>query len=298
MSDHRWQGYSHRELFAQINAGPGAAASHGPARRWSELTRALGEVDSGLAAALAGALGGWEGEAADKTRDGIRPLGDWAVQAQEAAEQMRQRAEEQAEFVSKARADMPPPVAITTEDPGTGMSFLTHLFGGQTDYEVQEAQQNAAEQRAFAVMQTYDSSTSANMTSLASFTSPPQVVVDAPPPSSSGGGSHHAPVTITWGATPASGGPGPGSGGARGAGSAAGRSPAGRSSRAPASRSDAGARASGSAASSGTGRGPSRRSREDTEPVDRAVTEEFGQDGGFFDEQQTLSRPVIGGGAD
>lgn len=297
MSDHRWQGHTHGELFQQINEGPGAAASHAPVRRWTELTRALGEIDAGIASALSGALGHWEGDAADSARNGLRPLGDWAVEAQAAAEEMRVRAEQQAEFISKARADMPPPMAVASEDPGTAVSLLTHLFGGQTDYEIDEAKQNAAEQRAFAVMRTYDLSTQGNTTSLATFTPPPQVVVDAPPPSSRGGaGTSHLPITITWGGSPVGGGTGTGGGagtsGGRGAGTATSRGGSSRSGHAPQTRGSGESRAPGGGVG---GRAANRRSRDDAEPVDQTVTEQHGQDGGLFDEQRTLSRPVIGG---
>jgi hypothetical protein len=172
---------------------------------------------------------------------------------------------------------MPPPVAVTSENPGAAVSALVHLFGGQTDYEVQEARQDAAEQRAFAVMRTYDSSTEANTTSLASFSAPPQVVVDAPSaaPGTASRGVAHEPVTITWGSP------------AGGLSSNTGRN---------STRADGGTRPGG--VSRGTGGGPrasSRRERDEAEPVDRSVTEDLGQAGAFFDEQPTLSRPVIGG---
>jgi hypothetical protein len=284
MSDHRWQGYSHHELFDQIHQGPGADGSSHSVRRWTELTRALGEIDTGLAAALAGAMADWQGEAAENARGGLRPLGDWAMQAQQAAEDMRQRAEQQAEFVSKARTDMPPPVTVAAEDPGTAVSVLTHLFGGQTDYEVQEARQDAAEQRAFEVMRTYEASTTANTTSLASFAAPPQVVVDSPPVAPGSGGTvAKSPITISWAPPPPAYGPGPDA--ARDAGRRDGRASA-RGERPMRSGS------SHPPASSST---PKSARRGSDDPVDRKVTEEVGRPGGFFDEHQTLSRPVIGG---
>ncbi|WP_263249439.1 PPE domain-containing protein [Saccharopolyspora rosea] len=291
MGEHRWQGYSHHELFAQIHEGPGPDGSTESVRRWSELTRALGEIDNGLAAAVRSAMAAWQGDAADSARDGLRPLGDWATQAQEAAAVMRERAEQQAQFIAKARSDMPPPVRVTTEDPGTAATLLTHLFGGQTDYELQEAEQNAAEQRAFDVMRTYEASTRSNTTSLASFSPPPQVVVDAPV-TGHGGAATQRPVTISWGAAPAPVPPvaAPGGGGAQGA-AARGES---RGSRGDSrgSRGGAAARRDGGrlAASS---RRPLR--DRDAESVNRQVTEEIGGSGGFFDEPQTLARPVIGG---
>lgn len=285
MSDHRWQGYAHPELFEQINQGPGAAGSADSVRRWSELTRALGDIDTGLASALITAMGGWQGVASDSARNGIRPLGEWAEQAQQAADAMRDRAEQQAGFVSKARSDMPPPVTVTAEEPGAAQSLLTHLFGGQSDYEAQETRQNAAEQRAFEVMRTYEASTEANTTSLASFAPPPQVVVDAP---SNSGASPSSPgqqnVTISWGA----GHPVPAARMSSESATARGTNPTGRHDR---TSQTGGAR--GSAPAAGASEKSSRRGRD--EPVDRQVTEEYGRSDGFFDEPHTSSRPVIGG---
>ncbi|MBK0870715.1 PPE domain-containing protein [Saccharopolyspora sp. HNM0986] len=283
MSEHRWQGYRHEELYEQINQGPGADGSTDSVRRWSELTRALGEIDGGIAAALNSAMAGWEGDAADSARGGLRPLGDWAAEAQAAAEVMRDRAEQQAAFVGKARADMPQPTRVTSEDPGSAVTGLVHLFGGQTDYEVQEARRDAAEQRAFEVMRTYEGATQANTTSLASFTPPPQVVVDGPaaaPGAAKGPGQQG--ITISW-HNAAIAPPGvPGSASAP-SGRQSGRGGSGRGG----SRTDQ--------HKGGGHTGSSRSRRRDDDQVDRKVTEQFGNPGGFFDEQQTLSRPVIGG---
>ncbi|WP_277675929.1 PPE domain-containing protein [Saccharopolyspora rectivirgula] len=274
MSDHRWQGYSHAELYEQIHDGPGAESSQAPAHRWRELTRALGEVDQQLRAALTAISEDWRGAAADSARRGLGPLGDWAAQAQQAAEIMRDRAEQQAELISWARSEMPPPVEITTEDPGTARTLLTHLFGGQTDYEVEEARKNAAEQRAFDVMRTYEAATAANTTSLASFTPPPRVVVDVPEASGRSGASPG--VTISWAAAPpppvsdsASRGPGPAN---RGSAS----SNRGRTGRRPAA-----------------GSGGRSRRQHDAEQQ-HEVTEKLGRPGDFFEVPEVLSRPVIG----
>jgi hypothetical protein len=281
MSDHRWQGYRHPELFAQINEGPGPAGSIDSVRRWSELTRALGDIDAGLAAAVTSAMAGWQGVAADSAHDGLRPLGNWAAEAQQATTVMRERAEQQAEFISKARQDMPPPVQVTSEEPGTAETLLTHLFGGQTDYELQEAKQHAAEQRAFDVMRTYEASTQTNTTSLASFTQPPQVVVDAPVSGGSGASGGQQNVTISWGSTSV---------------------PATRVSSLPTALSGRttaprpGGPGAGGSTRGANARSTGKRARRDRDDaVDPKVTEEVGRPGGFFDEPQTLSRPVIGG---
>jgi hypothetical protein len=108
---------------------------------------------------------------------GLNPIAAWADSARTGADVMRYSAELQAGHISKARADMPPPVKVTAEQPGALVTGLTHLFGGQTDHEKQEAAQDAAERRAREVMSTYASSTTANTSTLGQFSQPPQLQI-------------------------------------------------------------------------------------------------------------------------
>ncbi|WP_017973380.1 PPE domain-containing protein [Actinopolyspora halophila] len=281
MSDHRWQGYTHAELFEMLHQGPGPEASDSPVRRWSELGRALEDIDSGMVAALRAAAEDWEGRASESARNALSPLGEWAGRAREAAERMRSCSEQQAECVAKARAEMPPPVEVRAEEPSGLTSTLVHLFGGQTDYEQQERQQDAAEQRAFDVMRTYQASSEANATSLASFEQPPQLVVDVPRQPSSGG-TQVGDVTISLGSSASS-------GTASGAGSATGRGGATRSSGAA----NGGSSPARSGYTGDRARGEHAGDAEESEPVVE-VTGTTG-DSGPFDEQRTYTRPVIGG---
>jgi len=174
---HRWSGYSHEELYAQINSGPGPRASHTSMERWEGVSAALAEINSELLAGVLRSGASWEGAAADQARSGLNPLAAWADDARGGAEVMRLSAELQADYIAKARADMPPPVPVTAEKPGLLEAGLTHLVGGQTDYEKQEKAHNAAEQRAREVMSTYASSTASNVSTLGQFHQPPQLVI-------------------------------------------------------------------------------------------------------------------------
>ncbi|XVS63734.1 PPE domain-containing protein [Actinosynnema sp. CA-299493] len=177
---HRWSGYSHEELYEQINSGPGPKASHASMERWQGVSAALTEINADLHSGVLKSGASWEGSAADKARTGINPLAAWADDARAGAEVMRISAELQADYIAKARADMPPPVKVTAEEPNLLVSALTNLVGGQTDYERQEKAQNAAEQRAREVMTTYASSTTSNTSTLGQFHQPPQLVINAP----------------------------------------------------------------------------------------------------------------------
>ncbi|MFD1150343.1 PPE domain-containing protein, partial [Saccharothrix hoggarensis] len=176
---HRWSGYSHEELYEKINSGPGPGASHASMERWQGVSAALTEINAELHTGVLRSGATWEGDAAEKARRGINPLAAWADDARAGAEVMRTSVELQADYISKARADMPPPVKVTAEQPNALVSALTNLVGGQTDYEIQEKAQNAAEQRAREVMTTYASSTVSNTSTLAQFHQPPQLVISA-----------------------------------------------------------------------------------------------------------------------
>ncbi|MFI9007428.1 PPE domain-containing protein [Actinosynnema sp. NPDC053489] len=177
---HRWSGYSHEELYEQINSGPGPRASHASVERWQGVSAALTEINAELHAGVLRSGATWEGQAAEKARSGINPLAAWADDARAGAEVMRVSAELQADYIAKARADMPPPVKVTAEEPNLLVTALTNLVGGQTDFEAQEKAKNAAEQRAREVMSTYASSTTSNTSTLGQFHQPPQLVISTP----------------------------------------------------------------------------------------------------------------------
>ncbi|MCP2203093.1 PPE domain-containing protein [Lentzea flava] len=179
MADHRWQGYSHKELYERIHAGPGPAASFASMERWTGVSAALSEINDDLHKGITLSGARWVGKASEMAQAGLNPIAAWADSARTGADVMRYSAELQANHISKARADMPPPVTVTAEQPGALVTGLTHLFGGQTDHEKQEAAQDAAERRAREVMSTYASSTTANTSTLGQFSQPPQLQISS-----------------------------------------------------------------------------------------------------------------------
>ncbi|HJP78159.1 MAG TPA: PPE domain-containing protein [Pseudonocardiaceae bacterium] len=176
-TDNRWQGYSHQELYDALNSGPGAEAATPAVDTWAGLSRTLDELQQDIGAGVRASGASWEGEAADRARDALGPLGDWAQQASSAADMMRVSTEYQAGLLAKARADMPAPVPVTAEQPNGLVTALQHLIGEQTDHEIQEAAANAAEQQAFQVMAQYESGTVDNTATLGDFGQPPELVV-------------------------------------------------------------------------------------------------------------------------
>ncbi|MFI6097347.1 PPE domain-containing protein [Lentzea sp. NPDC051213] len=188
MAEHRWQGYSHKELYERIHAGPGPSASFASMERWAGVSAALTEINDDLHSGITLSGAKWQGKAAETAQAGLNPIAAWADGARTGADVMRYSAELQAGHISKARSDMPAPVNVTAEQPGALMTGLTHLFGGQTDHEKQEAAQDAAERRAREVMSTYASSTTANTSTLGQFSQPPQLQINSTISQSGGAG--------------------------------------------------------------------------------------------------------------
>jgi hypothetical protein len=191
MGEHRWRGYDHPALHTMINAGPGASASEPQTSYWQGLSNELTEVDTELSGKLATLGSRWEGSAADSAQAGLTPLAAWAGDAQTGATVMKVSSEDQAEFVSDARANMPEVVEVTTPEP-SGWAKAAAIVGGPgpaflvaqqaNDHEEQEAAKSAAEEKAVQTMETYESNSTWNRTTLGTFVAPADVVVATPEP--------------------------------------------------------------------------------------------------------------------
>lgn len=191
----RWRGHSHPELYDMINTGPGAGASDAQTQYWTGLTEELAQVDANLNKALTELKATWEGPASQGADSSLTPLQRWADDAQGGSRVMRISTEDQAEYVSTARAEMPKPVPVTTPEPSgwqmvtAGAAALTGNPGPAAmvalqagDHERQEAASDAAAQKAVDTMHTYESSSTFNRNTLGTFVAPPDVVIDTPPP--------------------------------------------------------------------------------------------------------------------
>ena len=85
MSDVRWEGLTHDQIYAAVHTGPGPAVSEPAEDAWKETESLILRIDERIASAITGSQGGWEGSAADATRSAMTPLGQWALDAARSA---------------------------------------------------------------------------------------------------------------------------------------------------------------------------------------------------------------------
>lgn len=211
MTDHRFQGYAHPELYKMINSGPGVSASIPVEAGWKQIAATLAQIDADLHTGLTKMGADWESDAADAAQGALSPLAEWAGFAESGATTMESSARLQGEYIAEARKKMPEVVPVTTEKPGfldyaggalTGPAGMAHVIGQQQDHERQEAAADNAAAQAVKVMENYQSDSRWNSSTLGDFPTPPQVVIDTPPPADTGTGSTRAGYSQTGSGAP------------------------------------------------------------------------------------------------
>ncbi|MFD4674594.1 PPE domain-containing protein [Lentzea sp. NPDC058450] len=211
MTDHRFQGYGHPELYKMINSGPGVSASIPVEAGWKKIAATLAQIDADLHTGLKKMGADWESDAADAAQGALSPLAEWAGFAETGATTMESSARLQGEYIADARKKMPEVVPVTTEKPGlldiaagalTGPVGMAHVVGQQVDHERQEAAADNAAAQAVKVMEDYQSDSRWNSSTLGDFPTPPTVVIDTPPPGDTGTGSTRVGYTQTSSGAP------------------------------------------------------------------------------------------------
>ena len=185
MSDVRWEGYSHDEIYARVQQGPGRLASADAEAAWSTVESTIRAVDAQLTRAVKRIGAGWQGRAADAVHGGMTVMSNWALDAAGDAILTRNGITAQAEQATRLRTAMPPPRTaewdrmVHEQVPAVGLMSATGDLGA--------LEERMANDRAVAVdlMNRYSSQSSDNQRMMNYWTQPPTVVVEAVAPASS-----------------------------------------------------------------------------------------------------------------
>src|SRR3954464_15266570 len=66
-----WMTYTHQELYDMVHTGVDLTSAASVKDNWSKLGTTLAEVKDELIGAIFASSSGWEGESAEKARDGL-----------------------------------------------------------------------------------------------------------------------------------------------------------------------------------------------------------------------------------
>jgi hypothetical protein len=184
VSDIRWEGYSHEEIYGLVHTGPGRNVSTPAEAVWADTASLILRVDQRIAEAMAQSGSGWEGSAADATRNAMSPLGQWALDAANDAGITARAVTGQGEQARDLRNAMPEPNAAQRQAAfHDALTDPTYIFRvGDMHALDQEAANRAA--RAVDLMNTYTSNSYENRRNMDYWTLPPQVTVETTSPAS------------------------------------------------------------------------------------------------------------------
>jgi PPE family protein len=177
MNDVRWEGFTHEEIYARVQQGPGRGASADAEAAWTTVATTIRDVDAQLTRAAEQIGVGWHGAAAENVRGGLTVMSNWALDAAGDAELTRDGITAQADAAAHVRTTMPAPRTeelrkAYMKDAGTGLFLGVPNAGALED--------RMAEERIVAVelMNRYTSDSSSNQRLMNYWTPPPRVVVE------------------------------------------------------------------------------------------------------------------------
>lgn len=191
-SHHNWDHYDHQTLYDRIHGnggfflpdGAGVSGASGAQEGWGELATLMGRARDRTEAALNKAGAVWEGGASDAMRSGVSPLAQWAEDAQAASVASQSSIDLHVSAYSTAKNQMPEPVRVASTangDYGGVPALFTHMLGGQTDQDKQEAAAQEAKAEAVRTMARYDTESATSRVTLGQFVPPSSFTVDVPP---------------------------------------------------------------------------------------------------------------------
>ncbi|WP_275291529.1 WXG100 family type VII secretion target [Amycolatopsis sp. La24] len=109
-------GYTHQQLYAMLQAGDPTTA-RAAAEQWSSASRGLYDQAENLSDQLTDFSSSWTGGAADQYRTMMTDLVGGIRKVAVTAQGMRDMLEDAADALVKAKAEMPPPVAVPDVSP-------------------------------------------------------------------------------------------------------------------------------------------------------------------------------------
>ncbi|ACU38363.1 PPE domain-containing protein [Actinosynnema mirum] len=169
---------SHRQLYDKIHDRAGASAAQVVDDAWNSFRAVMGNARSDLQTAIEKAGAVWVGAAGERFTSASAPLVRWAEDARAAGVATHHSFQAQRSSWSGTATRMPAPVEVTStanDDLWGVPAGFTHLVGGQTDQDVQEAQALEAKREAVRVMVEYQTAAMSAVGSLGAFTPPPSV---------------------------------------------------------------------------------------------------------------------------
>lgn len=111
-------GYTHQQLYAMLQAGDPTTA-RAAAEQWNSASRGLYDQAENLSDQLTDFSSAWTGGAADQYRTMMTDLVGGIRKVAVTAQGMRDMLEDAADALVKAKAEMPPPVAVPDVSPPT-----------------------------------------------------------------------------------------------------------------------------------------------------------------------------------
>jgi hypothetical protein len=187
MSDVRWEGFTHDEIHARVQQGPGRGASADAEAAWATMETTIRTVDDQLTRAVRQIGVDWQGAAADSVGGGMTVLSNWALDAAGDALLTREGIGAQADAAGHVRTAMPAPrTAEWNEAVGQALSGVGHIASVP---DIGALEDRMSEDRAVAVglMNRYTSDSSTNQQMMNYWTPPPSVVVEAGTPGGTAG---------------------------------------------------------------------------------------------------------------
>ncbi|WP_157767426.1 PPE domain-containing protein [Actinosynnema pretiosum] len=108
-----WMTYTHQELYDMVHTGVDLDSATSAKAGWSGIGKSLGEVRDLLVKAINQSSQAWEGETADRAREGLESVMKWAQNTSDHADNVATCINEEIQHVVTAREQMPAPVPPT-----------------------------------------------------------------------------------------------------------------------------------------------------------------------------------------